>query len=102
MRKLTVMFTVTLVLLIAGAPVMAQTSPIVIAIKAGRLIDPETGTATTGQVIIIEGEKDQSGRNEPHNSCRSNSNRSVETHGPARSRRCAHTHGADLQRAARE
>jgi imidazolonepropionase-like amidohydrolase len=27
------------------------------AIKAGRLIDPETGTAATNQVIIIEGEK---------------------------------------------
>src|SRR4029453_3440095 len=27
------------------------------AIKAGRLIDPETGTTTTNQIIIIEGEK---------------------------------------------
>ena len=27
------------------------------AIKAGRLIDPETGTASTNQVILIEGEK---------------------------------------------
>jgi imidazolonepropionase-like amidohydrolase len=29
----------------------------VTAIKAGRLIDPETGTAATNQVIIVEGEK---------------------------------------------
>jgi imidazolonepropionase-like amidohydrolase len=29
----------------------------VTAIKAGRLIDPETGTASTNQVIIVEGEK---------------------------------------------
>jgi len=29
----------------------------VTAIKAGRLIDPETGTASVNQVIIIEGEK---------------------------------------------
>src|ERR1700731_3576330 len=27
------------------------------AIKAGRLIDPETGTATANQVILIEGER---------------------------------------------
>jgi imidazolonepropionase-like amidohydrolase len=36
----------------------AQTPPpAVTAIKAGRLIDPEGGTATTDQVIIIEGER---------------------------------------------
>lgn len=35
----------------------AQTPASIIAIKAGRLIDPETGTAATNQVIIIEGEK---------------------------------------------
>lgn len=33
-----------------------QTASVVV-IKAGRLIDPETGTATTNQVIIIEGER---------------------------------------------
>ena len=44
--------------LIAVAQVEAQTAPTPITvIKAGRLIDPETGTATTDQVIIIEGEK---------------------------------------------
>src|SRR5262245_61401506 len=29
----------------------------VTAIKAGKLIDPETGTASTNQVIVIDGEK---------------------------------------------
>jgi len=33
------------------------TSTAVTAIKAGRLIDPETGTVTTAQIIIIEGER---------------------------------------------
>jgi imidazolonepropionase-like amidohydrolase len=47
-----------LLLLITAAPSMAQTpANSIVAIKAGRLIDPETGTAATGQVIIIEGEK---------------------------------------------
>ncbi|MEK6280747.1 MAG: amidohydrolase family protein [Acidobacteriota bacterium] len=36
--------------------VQAQSASIT-AIKAGRLIDPETGTAVTNQVILIEGEK---------------------------------------------
>ena len=36
----------------------AQTAPAPItAIKAGRLIDPETGTTSTNQVILVEGEK---------------------------------------------
>ena len=44
--------------LMAVASVEAQTPPTAItAIRAGRLIDPETGTAATDQVIIIEGEK---------------------------------------------
>jgi len=41
---------------------MAQPQPVsapVTAIRAGRLIDPETGTAATAQVILIEGEKIQ-------------------------------------------
>ena len=47
-----------LILVLVVTPVEAQTTPNAItAIKAGRLIDPETGTATTDQVIIIEGEK---------------------------------------------
>ncbi|HSP14070.1 MAG TPA: amidohydrolase family protein [Thermoanaerobaculia bacterium] len=35
---------------------LANAQPI-IAVKAGRLIDPDTGTATANQVILIEGEK---------------------------------------------
>src|SRR5437867_3766277 len=34
----------------------AQT-PAVTAVKAGRLIDPDSGTASANQVILIEGEK---------------------------------------------
>lgn len=44
--------------LIPGVSEQAQTpSAAVTAIKAGRIIDPETGTATTNQVILVEGEK---------------------------------------------
>ena len=44
--------------LMPAAAVQSQTpaTPLTV-IKAGRLIDPETGTAATNQVIIIEGEK---------------------------------------------
>src|SRR5215470_9200090 len=48
-----------LLLLFAGAAA-AQTQPrpsAVIAIKAGRLIDPETGTAASNQVILVQAEK---------------------------------------------
>src|SRR6476619_6207593 len=34
----------------------AQTSSVT-AIRAGRIVDPETGTASVGQIILIEGEK---------------------------------------------
>jgi imidazolonepropionase-like amidohydrolase len=59
MRKHQGVFALSLVLLLTAiAPVKAQTPPAsVIAIKAGRLIDPETGSTTTGAVIIVEGEK---------------------------------------------
>ena len=40
----------------ASAQLQSQTAQI-IAIKAGRLIDPETGTAATNQVILVQGEK---------------------------------------------
>lgn len=47
-----------LLLVVLLAVVAAQAQPAhVTAIKAGRLIDPETGTAATNQVILIEGEK---------------------------------------------
>ena len=45
-----------LALLIVGLSVAQQKSPVT-AIKAGRLIDPETGTIAANQVILIEGEK---------------------------------------------
>ena len=57
MHKLSVIFWLFLVLVFV-APAEAQTpSTPITAIKAGRLIDPETGTATTDQVILVEGEK---------------------------------------------
>lgn len=45
-----------LALLFAHEAAAQQSTPTT-AIRAGRLIDPETGTATTNQVILIEGEK---------------------------------------------
>src|SRR5262249_15201376 len=43
---------------VSAAQAPPQSAPITItAIKAGRLIDPETGTTATSQVILIEGEK---------------------------------------------
>ena len=59
MCKLFRVFATLLVLLVITLTTsLAQTpSGSVVAIKAGRLIDPETGTAATGQVILIEGEK---------------------------------------------
>lgn len=59
MRILVVMLSLALVPLCAGTvSAQAQTpaAPITV-IKAGRLIDPETGTAATNQLIIVEGEK---------------------------------------------
>ena len=57
MKKRTGMFCLLLVVLLVGvAAVQSQPAPIT-AIKAGRLIDPETGTAATNQVILIDGEK---------------------------------------------
>src|SRR4030095_16113521 len=44
--------------LTGGVNANAQTDPgRITAIKAGRLIDPETGTAATNQVILVQGEK---------------------------------------------
>lgn len=57
MRIHTVVFLVLLVT-ISAAVAKAQPAPAqVTVIKAGRLIDPETGTAAANQVIIIEGER---------------------------------------------
>lgn len=43
---------------LSAQPPSAPAAPLkVTAVKAGRLVDPETGTAATNQVIIVEGEK---------------------------------------------
>ncbi len=52
---------VPFVSLLAADSILAAQAPApaarVTAIKAGRLVDPETGTSTANQVIIVEGEK---------------------------------------------
>lgn len=56
MKKRVLVLCSILLLLSAGA-LFAQLPPQVTAVKAGRLIDPETGTASLNQVILIEGER---------------------------------------------
>ncbi len=46
-----------LVLVCVTVVVAAQPSPPLTVIKAGRLIDPETGTAASHQLVLIEGER---------------------------------------------
>ena len=46
----------SLLIVLLAIAANAQT-PTLTAIKAGRLIDPETGTASVNQIILIEGEK---------------------------------------------
>src|SRR6185503_20260427 len=59
MKSRKVIFCLLLLALFATtATPQSPAQPVAVtAIKAGRLIDPETGTATANQVIIIEGEK---------------------------------------------
>src|SRR6266511_5987463 len=59
MKKRTIIFSLlSLALMASATEAQAPAQPLAItAIKAGRLIDPETGTAAANQVIIIEGEK---------------------------------------------
>jgi imidazolonepropionase-like amidohydrolase len=45
------------VLVFVTVSATAQTAAPIIAIKAGRLIDPETATVATNQIILIEGER---------------------------------------------
>src|SRR5574338_1296045 len=45
------------ILLFVTIPATAQTAVPIIVVKAGRLIDPETATVTTNQIILIEGER---------------------------------------------
>jgi len=42
---------------IAQTPAASQTAPVITAIRAGRLLDPETGTVLTNQVILVEGRR---------------------------------------------
>ena len=50
-------FSAVLLLVSAGVTAGQSPSSTITAIKAGRLIDPETGTAIANQVILVEGEK---------------------------------------------
>jgi hypothetical protein len=50
-------FCFLLMMSLATAAQSQSQSGAITAIKAGRLIDPETGTATTNQIILIQGEK---------------------------------------------
>ena len=56
MSKLAGLSLILVLLCIVSVTSMAQSTSI-IAIKAGRLIDPETGSASNNQLIIIEGER---------------------------------------------
>jgi len=53
MKIKTLMWTVFVVALVAGIPSIAHAQ--VIAIKAGKLVDPESATVATNQIILIEG-----------------------------------------------
>jgi len=58
MRFITEALCLSLLLSALAISIAGQTSPAPItAIKAGRLIDPETATVTSNQIIIVEGEK---------------------------------------------
>ncbi|HET9712304.1 MAG TPA: amidohydrolase family protein [Pyrinomonadaceae bacterium] len=57
MRCLPKMICMYSILVFVAVTAMAQTAAPITAIKAGRLIDPETATATSNQVILIEGER---------------------------------------------
>lgn len=45
------------ILVLVTVSATAQTAAPIIAVKAGRLIDPETATVTNNQIILIEGER---------------------------------------------
>ena len=58
MRFITEALCLSLLVTVLAVSTLGQTTPPQItAIKAGRLIDPETATVTTNQVILVEGEK---------------------------------------------
>ena len=57
MRCLFKMICMYSILMSVTISAMAQASAPITAIKAGRLIDPETATVTTNAIILIEGER---------------------------------------------
>lgn len=58
MRFISEALCLSLLVSVLALSALGQTPPAPItAIKAGRLVDPETGTVTTNQVILVEGEK---------------------------------------------
>src|ERR1041384_4875431 len=57
MTKRLAVFCVILVILQVGTIFAQAPGSQVIAIKAGKLIDPESGTTSTNQVILVQGEK---------------------------------------------
>ena len=59
MRFITEALCLSLLVSVLAVATAGQTPPPapITAIKAGRLIDPETATVTTNQVILVEGEK---------------------------------------------
>jgi imidazolonepropionase-like amidohydrolase len=54
MRRLAILVSVVF---LGGAVLSAQTAPVLTAIRAGRLLDPEAGRILTNQVIVVEGNK---------------------------------------------
>ena len=57
--KIRVAWLVVLTLAISALSVEAQTDPVpqIVAIKAGKLLDPETGKTSANQIILVEGKK---------------------------------------------
>ena len=84
------------ILVLVTVSATAQTAAPIIAVKAGRLIDPETATVTNNQIILIEGERIKAvGGNVPIPTGATVIDL-IETHNPSWSRRYTHPHGADL------
>ncbi len=57
MNRRTAVFCAFFALSLAAGELAAQQPSPVTAIKAGRLIDPESGTVSSNQIILVEGEK---------------------------------------------
>jgi imidazolonepropionase-like amidohydrolase len=57
MRTLLLLPCVCLSLVVSGAPIAAQPPAAITAIRAGRLIDPESAQVLTNQIILVEGNR---------------------------------------------